>query len=164
MRVMRVCDSVLVPEKRVRVIVGCKERFEGLTGVSLTVNGNEVVLEGDSFNVFKAKRIILAMARGFGFGKASLLWRDGFDLLVLDVSDFGNTPNRRRVLKGRVIGRGGAVKRFIERRSGVSVVVFGDTVSVVGEFDAVEVAGRAIVALLNGCKIGTAFRVLSGCK
>ena len=137
-----------------------KRMLESRTKCRISVEGNEVSVEGAPYDEWVAKDVIAAVGRGFNPEKALLLLSEGSSFVLIDLDDFATTPKSVQTRKGRVIGESGRTRKFIERTSGAFISVYGDTVGVLGSFDSVEVAKKAVLMLVSGSNHSTVYKFL----
>ena len=157
---------VNIPEDRVGVLIGengkVKKTIERKTKTKLTVSGNNVEIDGDSFGELKAQNVVLAIGRGFSSDKALLLLDDDYLFEILQLRDFVKTEKSMRSRKGRVIGREGKSRKRIENFTNCFVSVYGKTIAIIRKYDDLEHAKEAIVMLLTGSKHGYVYGFLEG--
>ncbi|HOP09732.1 MAG TPA: KH domain-containing protein, partial [Candidatus Methanofastidiosa archaeon] len=86
---------------------------------------------------------------------------DGVIVEIIDITQFvGDSKNSLHRMKGRLIGQEGKTRRNIEENTGVFVSVFGKTVSLLGTFDEVFDAKKAVDMLLEGKPHSAVYRYL----
>ncbi len=169
---MKADSRLRIPKSRIAVVIGpegsIKRELEKITKVTISIDSTDglVVLESDDdcedpLAVWKAKDIVQAIGRGFSPQRAFSLLDDDVYLRIINLEEFGNTPNQIRRLKGRVIGQGGKTRRNIEELTDTYVAIMGNTVGVIGEVENQEVAVNAIVRLLRGAEHSTVNRYLN---
>ncbi|MEM2238068.1 MAG: KH domain-containing protein [Candidatus Caldarchaeum sp.] len=167
---------VNIPKERVGVLIGedgsVKAQIERTLGVVLSVNSRDgtVVINlakpveegGDPTSLFKARDIVTAIGRGFAPDKAFKLAEDGYYLSVIDLTEYvGNNFNHLTRVKARIIGSQGKTRRIIEETCHVDVSIYGDTVSIIGNYNDVRAAEEAVTALINGAPHGTVYRMVN---
>ncbi len=109
----------------------------------------------------KAFNIVRAVGRGFSPEKAMRLVDDDVFLEVIDIREFaGKKKNSVRRVRGRLIGTRGKTRRLIEELSGADVSVYGNTVSIIGDFLEIDIARNAITMLLSGSEHSTVYHYL----
>ncbi|NIO20464.1 MAG: RNA-processing protein [Candidatus Aenigmarchaeota archaeon] len=144
-------DFIKIPEKRKGVLIGkdgsVKKELEKLTKTKIEVD-EDIVIEGESLNVIKAKDIIKAIGRGFSPEKAFKLLDDQYQLVVISLGN--ETEKTMKRLLSRVIGRKGLCKRRIEMRTRTDISIYGKTISIIGNWKDVEKAEKAIEMVLGG--------------
>lgn len=144
-------DEIKIPEQRKGVLIGkdgsVKNEIEKKTDTVITIDDG-IEIEGESLDVIKAKEIIRAIGRGFTPEKAFKLLDDDFRLVVINLGQ--ETEKRMVRMFSRIIGRKGMCKRKIEMKTETDIVVFGKTVSIIGNWKDVEKAGEVIDLLLQG--------------
>jgi ribosomal RNA assembly protein len=153
---------IKIPQERIGVLIGPegrdKERIEKIFKVELGIEsrtGNvEIILDQDQKDVsviFTVSNIIKAIGRGFSPNKAMSLKNEDYTLMIIDLVDYvGTSKNAQSRVKGRVIGRGGKSRILLEELTGCYISIYGDTISIIGPFDAVPTAREAIVMLIDG--------------
>ncbi len=158
---------LMIPKKRVGVLIGkdgkAKRQLEELMGVKLSVTheGLVDVTGKDALNVWKAKHMVLGIARGFNLSDVECLTDDEHTLIVVNLQDLlGKNEKTMERFKARIIGKDGRAKKRIEDETNTHLAVFGKTVSVVGRGDNVEDAREAIEMILDGKMHNTVFKFL----
>ena len=169
---MKANARIRIPKNRIAVLIGpngaIKRELEKITQTILTIDSKDglVVVEStddseDPLAVWKARDIAHAIGRGFSPQRAFALLDDDVYLRIVNLEEFGGTPNQIRRLKGRVIGKGGKTRRNIEELTNTYVAVMGNTVGVIGEVENQQIAVNAIVRLLRGAEHSTVNRYLN---
>ena len=160
-----------IPKDRIGVIIGekgeKKRELESLLGVALQIDSEEgdVVLKGtDNIKLFTGHEIIKAIARGFNPDIAKLLLKTDYMLEIINITEYATTKNQMIRLKGRVIGEQGKSRRAVEELAEAYIVVYGKTISLIGQADNVYAAKRAVDMLLSGAPHATVFRLLERLK
>ncbi len=169
---MKADARLRIPKARIAVLIGpngeIKRQLEQITATDITIDSTDglVILESkeeteDPLAVWKARDITQAIGRGFSPQRAFALLDDDVYLRIINLEEFGSSPNQIRRLKGRVIGQGGKTRRNIEELTDTFVAVMGNTISVIGEVESQQVAVNAIVRLLRGAEHSTVNRYLN---
>lgn len=157
-----------VPEDRIGALIGpegkTKRKIEKITKTKITIDSKtgEVTIENsDAFNVLIAERICKAIARGFAPEKALLLAEDHYELRVISLREIlGGSRKAIHTKKARIIGTKGSVRRKIESETNCFIVVYGDTIALIGLEDDLEDAESIILDIVNGAEIPKAFERL----
>jgi ribosomal RNA assembly protein len=169
---MQAREVIKVPQIRVGVVIGkdgeVKRRIEEETKTKVTIDSKEgnVTIEAtekteDPLAIWRARDIIVAVARGFSPRKSFRLLSEDEAMEVIDLTDFvGRSENALKRIRGRIIGENGKTRRTIEELTGANLSVFGRTVSIIGEFDQLSVAKESIMLFLHGAQHGTVYRFL----
>jgi ribosomal RNA assembly protein len=157
--------EIEVPEERVGVILGKegenKRRIEEKCGCRIYVAKNIVTLDcPDSLSLMKAKNVITAIARGFS-AETSMKLLENEDLVFesIDLSQILPEKSLQRIL-GRIIGKEGIMKKQIEDMLNVNLSIYGNFVSIIGEFENVTIAREAINMLINGAQHSTVMKFI----
>lgn len=156
--------EVMVPEERVAVLIGSdgetKEDLQDLTDCKVSIEDNNVRIEGGPIDEMDAQRIVKAIGRGFNPEKAFRMVEKDVTFHLIDIKDYADTKNSEDRLKGRVIGRDGEARRHIEKMTEVDISVYGTTIGLIGKAQNIEIAMEAIRMLLQGSSHSTAYNYL----
>ncbi len=120
---------------------------------SLTVDGEELPqLENlGNLNVWIAENIIRAINRGFNPQKALRLLNEEYMLEIIDLEPIlGHSEKAITRVKGRIIGESGSMRSALEQFANCFISVFGNTVGIIGQFDDIRVARKALQMLIQG--------------
>ncbi len=162
---------IKIPKERVAVLIGkkgsVKRDIEEKTGVHIYIDSKEGEISIDESEAedpmggIKAFNIVRAIGRGFSPERAMRLLDDDVYLEVIDIREFsGKRKNSVRRVRGRLIGTKGKTRRLIEELSGAEVSVYGNTVSIIGDFLEMDIARNAITMLLSGSEHSTVYHYL----
>lgn len=143
---------VRIPKDRIAILLGkdgkTKKAIEKATGCVLKLEGNDVTVEGEPVQEIKAGDIVKAIARGFSPKDAMDLVSDDMELIIITLEK--EKPNVVKRLMGRVIGKQGKSRRYIEKLTRARLAVKGKTVAIIGDLGDARVAERAVEMLLEG--------------
>jgi len=155
--------SILIPEERIGVInKKVRDVLSKKFGVEINIEGNEVKISGNTVDILKVRDIILAIGRGFSPEHAYALENDDYMIDIINLSSF--SPNRQKVIRSRVIGRGGKIRSAIEDATKCYVSVYGKTISIIGNWKDVKNARKIIEMLINGAEHTTILKILRDIK
>jgi len=154
---------VRIPKERVGVLIGhkgeTKQTIEEISKVTLTIDSEEgeVVIDDskttDPVVCLQVEDVIRAIGRGFNPERAMKLFSDEIELFVFDIYEYvGKKESHVIRLKSRIIGSDGKTKRVIEQLTGAYLSIYGHTVSVIAEFESMDITKRAVDMLLSGSK------------
>ncbi len=163
-----------VQKSRIAVVIGkkgeTKEEIEGSLGVKIDLNSKtgdcEIIPDIESpkytpLNVLTAQKIVSAINRGFNPKKAMILAEEEYDLEIFNLlTILGKSEKRIKRMKGRVIGRNGEMRRAIEKYAESFISVYGKTISLISEYENLQIARKAVSMLLNGIPHHTVIKYL----
>lgn len=161
--------NLKIPVERVPVLIGrngsTKKRIEKMGEVGLYIDSEtgevSVTQQGDALLASVTTGVVQAIGRGFSPEKAEYLFTDTYQLIVIPLRDFAKAgSNRISQVRGRVIGRGGRTREIIEELTSTHISVYGDTVSIIGDYLSINYSKEAIMKLINGSKHKTVYRYL----
>ncbi len=162
-------ESMKIPKERIGVLIGpegkVKRRLEKLAEAVVEVDSATGIVEiegkGNHANFRDGVNVVRAVGRGFSPKNAFLLFDEETILDVINMHDLvGGGEKSLKTKKGRVIGKHGLARDSIEKETGAKISVFGKTISIIGNAEAVETARRAIEMLLEGAKHATVMNFL----
>ncbi|MHA1724152.1 MAG: KH domain-containing protein [Promethearchaeota archaeon] len=153
-----------VSKSRIAVVIGkngeIKREIEQALGVKIDISSKDGEVNitpdlehenYDPLNVQIAQKIITAINRGFNPKKAMKLMEENYDLDIFNlVNILGKSEKRIKRIKGRIIGKDGEMRRAIERFTDSFVSVYGKTVAIIGDYESLQVARKAVSMLING--------------
>lgn len=144
-------DAIKIPEQRKGVLIGkdgsVKKKIEEKTRTSIRVE-EDIEIDGESLDIYRAKEIIKAIGRGFSPKSAMKLLDDDYRLVVISLGN--ETEKKMKRMFSRVIGREGRCKKKIELRTNTDICIYGKTISVIGSWENVDKATEVIGMLLEG--------------
>lgn len=153
-----------IGKKRIAVLIGkdgeTKKQIEKVLAVKVNVDSKTGECEilplvnvpnYNPINVYTAQKIINAINRGFNPVKAMKLLDETYELEIFNLfSILGKSDKRIKRIKGRIIGRNGEMRKAIERYAECFISVYGKTVSIIAEYEELQIARKAVSMLING--------------
>ncbi len=161
--------SVRIPKERIGVLIGkdgmVKKMIEEAGECIMEIDSQEgdvlIIQKGDPLKVNVTGEVVRAIGRGFNPDRAYNLFNDGFQLVVLPLRDVAKKgSNRINEIKGRIIGREGKTRQIIEDITDTMISVYGDTVSLIGDYISMKYALQAVEMLIEGRKQRTVYSFL----
>jgi ribosomal RNA assembly protein len=147
---METVKRVRIPEERTPVLIGksgsTKRQIEKITNTKIIID-EDVEISGEPLDVMIAENVVRAIGRGFSPIVAKNLTNEEFDFCIITL------PKNERLAKrykSRIIGVKGKCRRNIEFLTKTNMSVYGKTVSLIGKYEDVKRARRAIENLMNG--------------
>jgi ribosomal RNA assembly protein len=158
-------EFIKIPKERLPVLIGTegtvKRELEKRTSTKITVT-DEIDIEGETFDVMLAAKIVKAIARGFSPESAFLLLDEEYELNVVTLS--GKNERTVKRLMGRVIGKEGKTRKKIEDMCGARISIYGKTVAIIARMQDLDTASRCVEMLLKGRTHGYAYHFLQDRK
>jgi ribosomal RNA assembly protein len=160
-----------IPKDRIGALIGpagkVKRDIEKKTGIRVEVDSEtgEVTIHYDAAKepvlALKVDDLVKAIGRGFSPERAYRLLKEDQFFAVMDIQDYvGKKADHIRRMRARVIGTGGKTRRVIEELSEAELSIYGDTVAIIGDAMALEVAKTAIDMILNGSEHSAVYSFL----
>lgn len=147
---METIKRVRIPEERIPVLIGkngsTKKQLEKITKTKITID-DDVSVNGEPLDVMVAENIVKAVGRGFAPVVARSLVSDEMDFCIIPLPKNEHLANR---YKSRIIGTNGKCRRNMEFLTKTSISVYGKTVSIIGKYEDVDRARKAIEKLMKG--------------
>ncbi|MFX1365109.1 MAG: KH domain-containing protein [Promethearchaeota archaeon] len=153
-----------IGKNRIAVLIGrngeVKQEIQNKLGVKIDLDsksGNcDIIPDLDNpnylpLNVFTAQKVVNAVNRGFNPVKAMKLLEENHDIEIFNLLKIiGKSENRIKRVKGRIIGRNGEMRKTIERFADSFISVYGKTISIIADYDNLQIARKAVSMLING--------------
>ncbi|MCP4764571.1 MAG: RNA-processing protein [archaeon] len=147
-----------------------KGEIESVLGVKIDLDSKtgdcEIIpdIESQSYdplNVLTAQKVIKAINRGFNPKKAMKLLEDEYELEVFNLLlILGKSDKRIKRIKGRLIGRNGEMRKAIEQYAESFISVYGKSVSIIADYENLQIARKAVSMLINGMPHHTVLKFL----
>ncbi|MGC8812254.1 MAG: KH domain-containing protein [Candidatus Aenigmatarchaeota archaeon] len=157
-------DHVSIPEERMKILRRNKSfvsQLEKFTNSKIEINDEISIDCEDSITLLRIKEVLKAFGRGFDFNTALNLLDEEYYLEIIDLKDYAKkSRNRLITLRGRVIGTEGKTKKLIEKYADVKISIYGKTISIIGKWDKIMIAKKAIEMLLSGSLHSSVYRFL----
>lgn len=156
-------DSITITKQSAKELLGQKKFVSTLDdlGVKITLKENVVTIKSESaMSALLVKNAIRAFNRGFDAKTSLLLLDDNYDLAVINIGDYTGSQKRQTELKGRIIGSRGIIKKRLSKTTSCYIKILGKTVSIIGNYQNLQLAIEAIEMLLNGAKHDSVFAMI----
>jgi ribosomal RNA assembly protein len=159
-------EQILIPVERAvlldRKMLGkIESRLHCKIGIH---DQNEITIDGEPYDEYNAKNILLAFGRGFGFDTTLKLLSDSYYFKHIDLRDILRNREQVRRIKARIIGEDGRAMKYIESVSETDIAIYGDTISLIGTIEGIHIATVAIEILLGGGTHKTAYKVMEDAR
>ncbi len=139
------------------------ERSTG-TKISVKRKTGEVLIDIDeraeSPDPLRARDMVRAIDLGFDPETALRLKSPDVYLDVIDLKEYVSGREHLIRVKGRIIGAGGKTKRLISEFTGVDMIVGSTYVAMIGTFEELQGARRAVEMLIQGAQHSSVYRFL----
>ncbi len=154
-------ETVKIPKERIGVLIGTegktKRKLEKLAGIVLEVDSKtgNIGIQGkeNAANFYDSVSVVKAIGRGFSPKAAFALFDENTLLEIIKISDIvGGSEKAIHTKKARIIGTEGRAREAIENATGAKISVFGKTIAIIGKYEEVELARKAIEMLLQGAQ------------
>jgi len=156
-----------IPKERVAVLIGkqgeTKKEIETAGDINLEIDSKEgdvVISSKDPIKLYTIKEVVTAIGRGFNPEIAMLLLKQDYGFEIISIADYAKSKADHQRLRGRVIGEEGKSRKIIEELTETYICVYGKTVGIIGLFDNLAMARRAVESLLSGSPHHTVYKWL----
>lgn len=160
---MILMQQMLIPTKRAELLKGEKlfNSVRQRLGCKIEiVDENVLLIEGEALNEYNAGVVLQAFARGFEFETACKLLGDENFFESVDMKQIFKNEDQIKRIKARIIGSDGKTKSYVQSVSGAYLVIYGDTVSMIGSVNEIKIARAAIDILLAGGTHKNAYAIM----
>lgn len=160
-------QHILLPSKRTTIVKDrafLSELCKRLKCEIKLTDENTVTISGEAYDEFNAKNVLAAFGRGFDIDTAYKLLEENYFFSSINLKEIYKNEDRVRKIKGRLIGKEGKTKEYIESVSGAKMCVFGNTVSFIGTTEELKIADAAIQVLLDGGTHKKAYHIMEIAK
>jgi len=158
-----------VPEARLKSAYGRDSWFisevEKITGTKITIDHNagkiiiDINKDAKQNDIIRAREMIQAYAYGFDPNDVLRLRDPDVFMEVINLKDYLPSNDISRV-KGRIIGVNGKTKSAIIEFTGAVISISDNEIAIIGNFDQLQAAKRAIEMLIDGSPHTVVYRFL----
>jgi ribosomal RNA assembly protein len=127
-------------------------------------NGNNLVIDGDAYDEYKARNVMAAFGRGFDINIALALLNDEYYLNIINLKEEFKSKSQISRIKARIIGSEGKAKKYIEEASGAKVCIYGNTIGLIGTLSEIKIANTAVESILGGSTHKKAYKRMEGAR
>ncbi|MGE0015402.1 MAG: pre-rRNA-processing protein PNO1 [Candidatus Methanomethylophilaceae archaeon] len=162
--------TVRVAADRVGVLIGksgeTKRMLQEVSGIPIDIKEDGLVMiheekTEDALMPLKLTDVIKAVGRGFNPEKALRLMEDDEFLEIIDLKEFvGDRTNQLSRIRGRLIGKDGKTRRIIEDLTRCEMIIYGNTVGLIGNSISLPIAKHAVEMILNGSEHSSVYHYL----
>ena len=116
----------------------------------------EDIVVDSNIGVWISKAILDAINYGFKPEKALKILDQRYSIDFLNLEEIlGSSDKRIHRVKSRIIGEQGKMRETIERFSLTYISVYNNIIGIIGEFDSVKIAKKAISMIIDGLPLKT---------
>ena len=142
-----------------KVLKKYKRKLQKELEVKITIEGNEVSIDGDADDEFFAEKIIVALNFGFPMDVALLIKREEFLFEILNIKDY-TTKKDLKTIRARIIGSGGKTLRTLATLTECFFEIKENTVGIIGSPENIENAQNSIISIIRGSKQANVYNYL----
>ncbi len=156
-------QHLLIPKERIKALNKDKalQTLKERLGCKIEIsNENEISIDGEAYDEYNARNVLSAFGRGFDEKTSLKLLEDDFFFTSINLKEEFKIPKSIHRMKARLIGLDGKTKTYIESVSGVSISIYGNTISFIGSVEDIKIANSAIEILLEGGTHKKAYAVM----
>ncbi|ARM75144.1 RNA-processing protein [Acidianus manzaensis] len=156
---------VSTSDEKIRIIQQIIPKLKEISDVDITYDDKTKTFNVNSssnpYDAMKVVSIIKAIDYGFNVDEALKLMSDDYMLDVIDLKQaIGSNPDALRRIKGRIIGENGKAKKIIQEYTGVLISIKDHIVAIIGIYDQLTIAKKAIELLIEGKEHSTVYKFL----
>jgi KH domain-containing protein len=142
-----------------KVLKKFKRKLQKELEVKITIEGNEVTIDGDAEDEFFAEKIIIALNFGFPMDVALLIKKEEYLFEILNIKDYTSKKDLKTV-RARIIGRGGKTLKTLATLSECFFELKDNNVGIIGSPENIEKAQNAIISIIQGSKQANVYSYL----
>lgn len=148
----------IISEKTKRILKN-KKKLEKILNVIITVNNEEISVEGNSEDEYIAEKVIEALDFGFPFSVALLIKNQDLMLETINIKDYTKRKDLEKV-RGRLIGKKGKTLRALSELTKCFFEIKGNFIGIIGEPEYIRNANEAVASIAHGAKQANVYNFL----
>ncbi|ABP94828.1 MULTISPECIES: KH domain-containing protein [Metallosphaera] len=156
---------VSVPDEKLDLVKSLLDDLSRMGGVEIIYDEKvkNFIVDPKNQNPYQALKVVSVIrAIGLGVSVSDALKLMGEEVMmdVIDLKEISNSRDNMTRVKGRIIGEGGKTKKIIQEYTGVSVVISGHYITLLGNYEQIPIAKKALELLVKGREHSTVYRYL----
>jgi len=128
-----------------------KSLLEKKLKIRIIISGRRVDIEGKSFDIFVAERVLEAINKNFPIDISLLLLDEDFVLEEIPIKEFTRKKDLSLV-RARILGKKGRTIEVISELSDCYITLTENTVAILGPAEKIKDAEHALKSLISGAK------------
>ena len=148
-----------IPFTKANEIKKHKRKLETALEVTIKIQGNQAIIEGEGMKEYEASLVLQAMGFGFSMDKALQLKNQDMIFRILPIKSLTRRKNLEEV-RGRLIGTHGKTKDTIEKIADCDILLNRNEVGLIAHATNMEEATAALTNLIKGSKQTNVYRYL----
>ncbi|QKR00508.1 RNA-processing protein [Metallosphaera tengchongensis] len=156
---------ISVPDEKLEFVKGLIPKLTEMGGVEIEYSQDlkYFIVDPKNQNPYQALKVvsvIKALGYGVPISEALKLLGEDYMMDVIDLKESIENKYSIRRIKGRIIGEDGKTKRIIQEYTGVTLVVSDRSVALLGPYEQIPIARKALELLLKGKEHSSVYRYL----
>ncbi|AEB95541.1 MAG: KH domain-containing protein [Metallosphaera sp.] len=156
---------VSVPDEKLELVKSLLSDLSRSGGIEILYDerSKNFIVDPKNQNPYQALKtvsVINALGLGVPVSDAFKLIGEEYILDVIDLKQLSHDKAVMSRIKGRIIGEGGKTKRIIQEYTGVTIVVSDHHVALIGTYEQIPIAKKALELILKGKEHSTVYRYL----
>ena len=143
---------------KVKVVKKFNEQIEKTLGVSIKIDGGNVIFSGEPYDEYASMRVFEAIRFGFSVKKALALKDETMAFKVVHIKS--HTRRQLKDIRARLIGTKGKTRRVMADISGCEILIKENEVGIIGDAEEVGIVETAIINLIRGSKQSNMYQYL----
>tara|TARA_Y100000034_G_C6905369_1_gene419931 strand:- start:2017 stop:2514 length:498 start_codon:yes stop_codon:yes gene_type:complete len=145
--------------KNINKIKRNKRKLEEKLNIKIKVSKDQIEIESNPLNEYKASLVFEAINSGFSTETALDTLDDETTFEKINIKDHTKRKNLS-LIRSRIIGKHGKTKKTIEEISNCKIEISENTVSLIGQSESVNDAIRALISIIKGSKQTNMYKYL----
>lgn len=149
----------MITSDNIEKIIKNKKKLEKILNVKITVDKEEISVEGNPENEYIAEKVIEAINFGFRPSVALLIKKEDFLFEILNIKEFTRRKDFE-IIRARIIGKGGKTLRTLNNLTECFFEMKNNEVGIIGAPENIKNAQAAVISIIQGSKQANVYSYL----
>jgi len=140
-------------------ILKYKKKLENKLKIKIILLNDSIKISGKAEDEYFAEKVFQAIEFDFHIDDALLLTDENYMLEIIDIKNISKRKNMEEV-RARIIGTQGRTLKLLQEISNCEIKLKNNNVSILGDFEDVQIAIDALKKLIKGSKQSNVYQFL----
>ncbi len=140
-------------------VIKNQKKLEKILKIKITINGKEIIIDGNPEDEYIAEKVIDAINFGFPVPIALLIKKEDFLFEILNIKDYTRRKDFETI-RARIIGKGGKTLKTLNQLTECNFELKDNEVGIVGAPEYIKNAQDAVISIIRGAKQANVYSYL----
>ena len=145
--------------EKIARIIKARKRLETVLEVKISLNGSEVIINGEPEDEYYAEKVIDALNFGFPFKEAISIKKEEKEFEIIHIKDHTHRKDLKTI-RARIIGTGGKALKTLTNLTECHFELKDNSMGIIGKPENMENGINGVISIIKGSKHGDVYKGL----